>query len=130
MTAAGRDRPMNADSARDELKPEEGVSDEALKKAEKFVEEEEGAVNRLSGWVWYFVIGVALAMTLFHLYAAYDVVPAQFLRPIHVGFALFLIYLLFPMARRFRNRIHVWDVIDRKTTRRHSSHSFAYHMPS
>src|SRR3546814_20436155 len=103
MTAAGRDRPMNADSARDELKPEEGVSDEALKKAEKFVEEEEGAVNRLSGWVWSFVIGVALAMTLLHLYAAYDVVPAQNLRPVHDGFALLLPHLLFHLARRFRN---------------------------
>ncbi|MBU0724469.1 MAG: TRAP transporter fused permease subunit [Alphaproteobacteria bacterium] len=102
---------MSADSARDELKSTDAVSEEALKRAEKFVEEEEGAVNRLSGWFWYFIMGVALAMTLFHLYAAYDIVPAQILRPVHVGFALFLIYMMFPVSERFRNKVYFWDVL-------------------
>lgn len=102
---------MSADSARDELKSDDAVSEEALRKAEKFVEEEEGAVNRLSGWFWYFIMGVALAMTLFHLYAAYDIVSAQILRPVHVGFALFLIYMMFPVSERFRNKVYFWDVL-------------------
>jgi TRAP transporter 4TM/12TM fusion protein len=86
------------------------VGDDALRKAEEFVEAEEGATHRFKGWFGYFVMAVAVAMTLFHLYAAYDIVRAQVLRPVHLGFALFLIFLLFPTSRRFRNRLQVWDI--------------------
>src|SRR5205814_969333 len=50
-------------------------------------------------------------MTLFHLYAAYDIVPTQPLRYTHVAFVLVLCFLLFPLAARFRNRIQPWDVV-------------------
>jgi TRAP transporter 4TM/12TM fusion protein len=87
------------------------VSDDALKKAEEFIEQEEGATHRFRGWMKIFVTTVAVAMTLFHLYAAYDIVRAQILRPVHVGFALFLIFLLFPAIPRWRNRLKLWDVV-------------------
>jgi TRAP transporter 4TM/12TM fusion protein len=87
-----------------------GVSDDALKKAEEFIEQEEGATHRFSGWLKTFITTVAVVMTVFHLYAAYDIVRAQVLRPVHVGFALFLIYLLFPAIPRWRNRLKIWDV--------------------
>lgn len=87
------------------------VSEAALKKAEEFVEAEEGATHRFAGRLGWFVTAVAVAMSLFHLYAAYDIVRAQVLRPVHVAFALFLIYLLFPISARWRNRILIWDVI-------------------
>ncbi len=85
------------------------VSAEQLKKAEEYIEAEEGASNRLSGAMGIFVTFVAVAMSLFHLYAAYDVVPTQTLRPVHVGFMLFLSFLLFPVAARFRDRARWWD---------------------
>ena len=66
------------------------VSEEQLRKAEEFVEAEEGAVNRLAGWAGWIVTGIAVVMTLFHLYAAYDIVPTQHLRYIHVGFVMVL----------------------------------------
>ena len=50
-------------------------------------------------------------MTLFHLYAAYDIVPTIPLRYTHVAFVLLLSFLLFPLAERFRNRIQWFDVI-------------------
>ena len=87
------------------------VSEEQLKKAEAFIEEEEGAANRLSGWAGTMVTTIAVVMTLFHLYAAYDIVPTQELRYIHVGFVMMLCFLLFPMAQRFRNKIRWWDVL-------------------
>jgi hypothetical protein len=59
------------------------ISDEQLRKAEEYVQQEEGAANRLAGWVGTIVTGIAVAMTLFHLYAAYDIVPTQVLRYIH-----------------------------------------------
>ncbi len=87
------------------------VSEEARKIAEKFVEAEEGAVNRLKGWAGIIVTGVAVLMTTFHLYAAYDIVPTQQLRYIHVGFVLVLCFLMFPIVSRYRDRIRWWDVL-------------------
>src|SRR5436190_1562732 len=86
------------------------VSDEALRKAEEFVQQEEGAANRLLGWAGIAVTAIAIAMTLFHLYAAYEIVPTQPLRYAHVAFVMVLCFLLFPIAARFRNRIQLWDV--------------------
>lgn len=82
-----------------------------LRRAEAYIEQEEGATNRLSGWAGAAVTAIAVAMSLFHLYAAYDIVPTQELRYIHVGFVLVLCFLLFPVARRFRDSIRWWDVL-------------------
>src|SRR3989440_5550305 len=87
------------------------ISEEALRKAEEFVEQEEGAANRLSGVAGIIVTSIAVAMTLFHLYAAYDIVPTQPLRYAHVAFVMVLCFLLFPIAARYRNRIQPWDVV-------------------
>ena len=87
------------------------VSDEALRKAELYVEEEEGAANHIKGWLGAFLTIVAVVMSLFHLYTAYAIVPTQTLRPIHVAFVLFLTFLMFPIAARFRHRIMWWDWI-------------------
>ena len=87
------------------------VSDEALQKAEAFVEAEEGAANRLMGWPGRISTAIAVTMSLFHLYAAYAIVPTQELRYIHVAFTLVLSFLLFPLATRFRNRVRWWDVV-------------------
>jgi TRAP transporter 4TM/12TM fusion protein len=87
------------------------ISEEALHKAEEFIEAEEGAANKLKGWLGVFVIAVAFTMSVFHLYTAYAIVPTQTLRPIHVGFVLFLSFLVFPISSRFRHRIMWWDWI-------------------
>ena len=87
------------------------ITDEQLRKAEEYVQQEEGAANRLSGWVGVTVTAIAVAMTLFHLYAAYDIVPTIPLRYTHVGFVLLLSFLLFPVSNRFRNRIQWFDVV-------------------
>ncbi|MBX9811791.1 MAG: TRAP transporter fused permease subunit [Burkholderiales bacterium] len=87
------------------------ISEEALKKAEEFIEEEEGAHNRYAGALAVFLTAFAVVMSLFHLYAAVEIVPAYILRPVHVAFALALVFLLFPAAPRFRHRLMWWDVI-------------------
>lgn len=101
---------MAAEADRDVTAHELETDEEARRKAEAFVEAEEGAANHYTGWLAFFITAVAFAMTLFHLYAAYDIVEAQILRPVHVGFVLFLIFFLFPMMPRFRNRLQIWDV--------------------
>jgi TRAP transporter 4TM/12TM fusion protein len=90
--------------------PAAAISAEQLREAERFVEEEEGAVSRFRGWVGKVTTALLVAMSLYHLYAAIDIVPAQVLRPVHVGFLLLLVFLLFPLAPRFRNRLMWWDV--------------------
>ena len=86
------------------------LSDDELKQVEALVEQEEGATHRFGGaWGW-FITALAVLMTLFHLYAAYATVSQQFLREAHVGFALGLVFLLFPMLPRWRNRFAPWDV--------------------
>src|SRR3981189_2233387 len=87
------------------------VSDEALLKAESFVEAEEGAANRLMGWAGRISTAIAVVMSLFHRFAAYAIVPTQVLRYTHVAFTLVLSCLLFPLATRFRNRVRWWDIV-------------------
>lgn len=89
-----------------------GALDEATAaRLERLIEEEEGAQNRFRGWLGWVATGVALAMALFHLWAAWDIVPTTTLRFVHVGFALALGFLLFPAARRFRHRLMPWDLL-------------------
>jgi TRAP transporter 4TM/12TM fusion protein len=85
------------------------VTEEALKKAEQYIEEEEGAINKLPGALGVFTTALAVIMSLFHLYAAYGIMPTHVLRGIHVAFILFLAFLLFPVAKRFRHRVCWWD---------------------
>jgi TRAP transporter 4TM/12TM fusion protein len=48
-------------------------------------------------------------MSLFHLYTAYAIVRPEYLRSIHLAFVLFLSFLIFPVAKRFRHRVMWWD---------------------
>ena len=58
-----------------------GISEAALKKAEEFIEQEEGAAHRMKGWAAQLLLALAVGMSLFHLYAALEIVSAQVLRP-------------------------------------------------
>ncbi|MBC5767935.1 TRAP transporter permease [Ramlibacter albus] len=80
-----------------------------LAKAEEFIEQEEGAANKFRGAIAVFITLAAVAMSAFHLYTAYAIVPTQTLRYIHVAFVLFLCFLVFPIAQRYRHRIMWWD---------------------
>jgi TRAP transporter 4TM/12TM fusion protein len=90
--------------------PEVIVDEEARRKAEKFVEQEEGAVRRFTGRTDVLVAAATVAMSLYHLYAAYAIIPAHILRATHVGFLFLLVFLYFPAARRFRGAIQWWDL--------------------
>ena len=78
------------------------LPEDAREQLEKYIEVEEGAFNRLGGWIGTAITAIAVFVSLFHLYGAYEIVPAHVLRPAHVGMVLLLCFLLFPMARRFR----------------------------
>ena len=102
---------MTTSSAEAPVPQDVVVDEEARRKAEEFVEQEEGAVRRLTGKVEILVAVVAIGMSLYHLYAAYAIIPAHILRATHLGFVLFLLYLLFPAVRSQRDRIRWHDVV-------------------
>mgnify|MGYP003342394688 FL=1 len=85
------------------------VSAESLAKAESYIEAEEGASHKLRGALAVLVTVLAVAMSVFHLYTAYSIVPTQTLRPLHVAMVLVLTFMLFPIAARYRHRIMIWD---------------------
>jgi len=87
------------------------ISEEALKEAEKYIEEEEGPSRRLTGKMDTFITAVAVLMSLIHLYAAVGIIMTQVLRGIHVMFVLFLSFLVFPSFKRFKNRIVWYDFL-------------------
>src|SRR3954469_26021902 len=89
--------------------PDESISEEALKRAEEMIEQEEGVQNKFSGAMAAFITLVAVVMSLFHLYASYAIVRTEVMRATHVAFVLFLSYLIFPVSKRFRHRVMPWD---------------------
>src|SRR5436305_5181694 len=89
--------------------PDAAISEEALARAEEMIEQEEGVQNKFTGAMAAFITAVAVAMSLFHLYASYGIVRTEVMRATHVAFVLFLCFLIFPVARRFRHRVMPWD---------------------
>jgi TRAP-type uncharacterized transport system fused permease subunit len=90
-------------------KPAPEISAEALERAEEMIEREEGVQNKHTGLLAVLVTTVAVVMSLFHMYTAYAIVRPEHLRAIHVAFVLFLSFLIFPVAKRFRHRVMWWD---------------------
>lgn len=87
------------------------ISEEALKEAEKYIQEEEGPTRRLGGKIGVAVTAISVIMSLVHLYAAPGVIITQVLRGIHVGFVLFLSFLVFPGLKKNPNRIYWFDYL-------------------
>src|SRR6266566_3708378 len=95
----------NHDTGQSAASEPAAISAEQLKRAEEYIEQEEGAVSHYRGWFAGVIATMLVAMSLFHLYAAVRIVPPMVLRPVHVGLMLVLVYLMFPVAARFRNRL-------------------------
>ncbi len=85
------------------------VDDERLRRAAEYIEDEVGAAHRLTGGFKLAIGMIATAMTLYHLNAAFFGEPAYVLRRVHLGFVFALIFLLFPLTARFRDRVRWWD---------------------
>jgi TRAP transporter 4TM/12TM fusion protein len=88
------------------------VAEEALREAEKYVEEDEGLVDAIPpGLARKVVTLIAIVMSLVHLYAAVGIITPHILRGIHVMFVAGLTFLVFPVFKRFRGKIFWFDVL-------------------
>lgn len=91
--------------------PEDDLDAETRQRVENLIKEEEGDANNYRGWLGVGLTIVAVAMSLFHLYAAYAIVPAQVLRMTHVTMVLAFVFITFPIAARYKNRLMWWDIL-------------------
>ncbi|MEY3799949.1 MAG: hypothetical protein RLZZ406_1252 [Pseudomonadota bacterium] len=87
------------------------MDNETQEKLDAFIKQEEGDSNDYKGLLAIFITLVAVGMSLFHLYAAYSIVPTHQLRVIHVALVLFLLFLSFPIAAHFKNKLMLWDIL-------------------
>jgi TRAP transporter 4TM/12TM fusion protein len=85
---------------------EEMLSD---KKQQELLEkyDPEAGTRKLRGIIAWVVFAILLSFSLFQLYTGiFGVLTAQLQRSIHLGFALALIFLLFPANRKNRGKYH------------------------
>ena len=78
---------------------------------DSLIRQEEGDAHQYKGFLAIFLTLAAVVMSLFHLYSAYSIVPTLQLRVVHVGFVLAILFLSFPIAAQFKNRLMLWDVV-------------------
>ena len=90
-------------------KMEEGVTPEGLEKAEEIVDRYEGWTRKVEGLPGWIITGVAVATSVFYLYAATSTIVTQMLRGLFVMLTLFLTMLFFPSSKRRRDRIPWFD---------------------
>ena len=91
----------------------EGMSEEEIAKleAEKILEKydkESAFRNRLPKSINLVIGGILILYSLFQLYTTIWTIPIQILRPIHLAFALLLVFLLYPAARGLRKDRIAW----------------------
>ena len=87
------------------------LDEKTKREVESLIRQEEGDSHEYKGFLAIFLTLAAVAMSLFHLYAAYSIVPTLQLRVVHVGFVLAILFLSFPIAAKFKNRLMIWDIV-------------------
>ncbi len=100
---------------------ETGKKDEGLELARQMAEEEEGVGRKPRGPARYVIPSIAVVWSLFQLsIASWLILDSTFIRAIHLGFALLLVFLNYPLFKKTRfglkflsakNKIPILDYI-------------------
>ncbi|UCD78298.1 MAG: TRAP transporter large permease subunit, partial [Desulfobacterales bacterium] len=95
--------------------------DEGLEKARKMAEEEEGIARRPKGPTKWVIPFIGVIWSLFQLsIASWWILDTVFIRAIHLGFAMLIVYLNYPLFKETRfglkflsikDRIPPWDFV-------------------
>ena len=96
-------------------------NEEGLEVAQKMAEEEEGVARRPTGPTKWVIPTIGVIWCFFQLsIASWWILDTVFIRSIHLGFALLMVYLNYPMFKETRlglkflsikNRIPPWDFV-------------------
>jgi len=88
--------------------------DEGLELAKRMAEEEEGVGRRPAGWAKWVIPTIAVAWSVFQLsIASWLIIDSTFTRAIHLGFALTIVYLNYPMFKRPLARLRFLSATNR-----------------
>ncbi len=101
------------DSNNESLIPEgrePALTEEQKKKLEELIEEEEGVTRKITGFWQIVITALAVGMSLFAIYSAIQPVTTQILRSVHVAFLLAICFLYYPIAKKFKGKINIFDV--------------------
>ena len=83
--------------------PEIDEKDDGLELARRMAEEEEGVGRKPKGWSGYVIPTIAVIWSCFQLsIASWLILDSTFIRAIHLGFALLIVFLNFPMLKHER----------------------------
>ncbi|WLV24321.1 TRAP transporter permease [Aciduricibacillus chroicocephali] len=89
------------------------AGNDSLQEMNDRLDELEGSDRKLFGWMAILALIVAVAMSLFHLYTAgVGTLPRMQQNAIHLGFALTLVFLIFPYKKKLgQTKIPIYDLI-------------------
>ena len=88
--------------------------DDGLEIARRMAEEEEGVGRRPTGWPKWVIPTIAVCWSMFQLsIASWLIVDSTFIRSIHLGFALLIVYLNYPLFIRPKFGIGYFSATDR-----------------
>jgi TRAP transporter 4TM/12TM fusion protein len=93
----------------------ENIRDEGLELAKRMAEEEEGIGPRHpTGWQRFVVPAIGVAWSIFQLsIASWLILDSTFIRAIHLGFALLMVYLSYPLFKKPLLGFSFWSANDR-----------------
>jgi len=92
-----------------DIRGEGGISPGGWEKVEEIVDRYEGWTRKLRGVSGWILTGVAVATSVFYLYAATATIVTQMLRGIFVMLTLFLSIIAFPASKRVGHRVPWFD---------------------
>jgi TRAP transporter 4TM/12TM fusion protein len=88
--------------------------DEGLELAKRMAEEEEGVGRRPRGYSQYVIPFVCVVWSIFQLsIASWLILDSTFIRAIHLGFALLVVYLNYPLFKKTRFGLKYFSATDR-----------------
>ncbi len=97
------------------MKPDPNHSkDEGLELAKRLAEEEEGINRQPRGWQKYIIPTIAVCWSLYQLaLPKWLILDSTIIRSVHLGFALLLVYLNYPLLKKPRLGLKFLSVTDR-----------------
>ena len=88
--------------------------DEGIEIAKRMAEEEEGIGRKPKGWQKYVIPTVAVCWSFFQLsIASWLILDSTFIRAIHLGFALLIVFLNYPLFKKTRFGLKYFSAKDR-----------------